>query len=331
MMTSQSSAIDVNSTNSEPSAPLWEILEKSALRWGETTALISCHQPAKQLDWILGPGHRGRTDSTHLELTYSKLLLAAKRLGADLSQAGLKRGDVVMVLLPNCAEQIILFWACAWLGVITALVNPQLMDRPESGELGHLFAQLKPACIATRDENWARKLEKGLPELVNSVNLKFRCLISQFERGSPGSQWITAQDLSQMVPSDGCRQLEPFDYNLSRTESIAVLLSTSGTTSLPKTCAHTEGNLDFESRQYYANNGLGPESKELGHGPNFHIAAVVRNLMIWRAGAALVLPSSVFDAEAIFDALKNLRCTHMSGVPSLLIGLFSRSDFMANQ
>lgn len=310
----------------ESSFAPWTTLEETTRRQGEGTALISCHQPATHLEWLFKKEDGARSSTDHLEWTYSQLMHAAAQFASRLSHAGLSRGNILMAMLPNCAEQVLLLWACMRLGVAFAPINPGFLDRPETGELQHIFTLLQPACVVTSGRECTRQFDEGLSDLDESGRLKLKLMLHA-ESESTQSSWMTAEDMRQTRFDPENHSLQHGDHGFQDRSSIAVLLSTSGTTDLPKMCPHTVTNLDFESRYYYKSTGLHPGSKELGHGPNFHIAAIVRDLMVVRAGATLVLPSPKFDAGAIFRALTTLRCTHMGGVPSVLTALVSRSDY----
>lgn len=321
-----SAVAEPNDVSAPRSLVPWEMLEETTQQCSQSTALVSCHQPPTHLEWLLEPAERTHSSTSHLEWTYSQLHHAAVQFASRLSCEGLSQGDVLMVMLPNCAEQVLLLWACMRLGVAFAPINPGLLNRPETGEMQHIFELLQPACVITSDQECTRKLDQDFPKLSNSSRLKFKLALHTGQELARGT-WKTADDIRQIKSNVEGFLLEHGHHGFEDPSSIAVLLSTSGTTSLPKICPHTITNLSFESRHYYSSTGLQPGSKELGYAANFHIAAIVRDLMIARAGATLVIPSWNFDADAIFHALTTLRCTHLGGVPSVLSALTSRLDY----
>lgn len=46
-------------------------------------------------------------------------------MGVGLAKLGVGRGDVMMILLPNCPGFVFSFLGGCWIGVITTLANPQ--------------------------------------------------------------------------------------------------------------------------------------------------------------------------------------------------------------
>src|SRR5262245_25817122 len=56
-------------------------------------------------------------------LTYSEVLTRGLELAAALRAAGLRRGDHVGLLLPNCLEYLLLFYGCALSGVRPVHLN----------------------------------------------------------------------------------------------------------------------------------------------------------------------------------------------------------------
>ncbi|MCO5566636.1 hypothetical protein L7F22_020313 [Adiantum nelumboides] len=62
--------------------------------------------------------------STGKSFTFAEVELYSRRISAGLCQLGIERGDVVMLLLPNCVEFVFLFLGLAMRGAATTTCNP---------------------------------------------------------------------------------------------------------------------------------------------------------------------------------------------------------------
>src|SRR5689334_7038615 len=92
-----------------PDGPLWEMpigeaLEQTATRYGESPAVISCHQKRR--------------------MTWAELNEAARELARGLYALGIRRGDRVGIWSTNCVEWVLVHMGCACAGAVLVNVNP---------------------------------------------------------------------------------------------------------------------------------------------------------------------------------------------------------------
>ncbi len=98
-------------------------------------------------------------------LTYRRLMGEAERLSAALAELGVVRGDRVALVLPNCPQYVIAFYAIARLGAVVVGNNPlytpaelahQLKDC--GAEVAVVLDQLYPTLAEVREEAGIRKV-----------------------------------------------------------------------------------------------------------------------------------------------------------------------------
>ncbi|MCG6981073.1 MAG: long-chain fatty acid--CoA ligase [Deltaproteobacteria bacterium] len=94
-----------------PQDPLFVCLERSAQAFPQMTA----------------------TEFIGARLTYQQLADQVKRFAASLSQLGVEPGDRVAIMLPNCPQTIITYYATLRIGGVVVMTNPMYVER----ELGH--------------------------------------------------------------------------------------------------------------------------------------------------------------------------------------------------
>ena len=96
-----------------PEDPLHRQLEKIARDFPEVTA----------------------TEFVGARLTYQQLVDHVSRFAASLSQLGVKPGDRVAIMLPNCPQTIISYYAVLSIGGVAVMTNPMYVER----EMIHQF------------------------------------------------------------------------------------------------------------------------------------------------------------------------------------------------
>ena len=96
-----------------PHKPLHVILEKAALEFPQVIA----------------------TEFVGARLTYQQLRDHVSRFGASLSQLDVMPGDRVAIMLPNCPQTVIAYYAALSIGAVVVLTNPMYVER----EISHQF------------------------------------------------------------------------------------------------------------------------------------------------------------------------------------------------
>jgi long-chain acyl-CoA synthetase len=97
----------------QPKDPLPLQLERTAREFPQTTA----------------------TEFVGARLTYLQLADQVSRFAASLSQLGVKPGDRVAIMLPNCPQTIITYYAVLSVGGVAVMTNPMYVER----EMIHQF------------------------------------------------------------------------------------------------------------------------------------------------------------------------------------------------
>jgi len=106
-----------------PPALIHELLDRAAARHPARTALVT----------------------PDVACTYRELDGATRRAAAWLASRGVRRGDRVVVLLPNCAHTLVLVMAASRLGALFCVLNRAM--RPY--HLQHVIAEVEPALVVT--------------------------------------------------------------------------------------------------------------------------------------------------------------------------------------
>ena len=107
-----------------PETTLHRLLEDTARRFPERPAII--------FPGVLGDASR---------LTYRQLNQQSDRLANALAQLGVKKGDRVALLMPNCPQFVISYYAALKLGAIVVATSPLYSPREMESQLNDCGAE----------------------------------------------------------------------------------------------------------------------------------------------------------------------------------------------
>ncbi len=227
--------------------------------------------------------------------TFAELNQQVNRLAHFLCDLGVKQGDGVGLLLNNCVEFAVGFFACQKLGAISSCLNYRLSGEPLAYAVQQekLKAMLFNAAFAdkiadiARDANFCRLICVGAP--VPSGALSYdEC--ARFSAAEPPATDVKCDDLCNVI-------------------------HTSGTTGRPKGAAFTNGTQIVSAIQYCLEMGL-----DRGH-VGMSLAPVVigaaTNFFVAYAfvGAAQVMIGD-YEAEKALKLIARHKVTEAFAVPT---------------
>jgi acyl-CoA synthetase (AMP-forming)/AMP-acid ligase II len=216
---------------------------------------------------------------------------ASARLAGWLLDAGVKRGDRVVVDLKNGLEAIVSLFAVARIGGVTVCATPQW----SSGQLSHLIADAGAEVLVTSDVR-ARQLRAERPRHVLTVG-------GECEGATP---WAA---LDGPWAPNGLQALPP-----PAPDEPAVLIYTSGTTGLPKGVVHPHKNLVDFARivSGYLGNTIDDRLLwVLGWSFGYGMSQL---LTMCQVGGRLILPESMLAAD-VLKAHEQHHATGLAQVP----------------
>jgi acyl-CoA synthetase (AMP-forming)/AMP-acid ligase II len=216
---------------------------------------------------------------------------ASGRLAGWLLDAGVKRGDRVVVDLKNGLETVVSLFAVARVGGVTVCATPQW----SLGQLSHLIDDAGAEVLVTSDVR-AKQLRAERPRHVLTVG-------GTCEGATPWSALDEAPSPSVLAEVARPSPDDP-----------AVLIYTSGTTGLPKGVVHTHENLvDFARivAGYLGNTADDRLLWVLGWSFGYGMSQL---LTMCHVGGRLILPESMLPAD-VLKAHEQHRATGLAQVP----------------
>ena len=237
-------------------------------------------------------------------LTYRQIDQQSDALAAALVARGFKAGDRAALYLQNTPYFLISMLAAWKAGGIAAPVNPMNRQR----ELGLLLADAKPAALICHDTLYRdviAHLEADAAKNVPTIRLTTSPLDQQTRNdprlfaGIEPVACVGTEDLGQVIAAH-CGQTPPAATR--RSEDVAFLVYTSGTTGLPKGAMNTHGNVAYNSQVLREWVSLPDGVGILAIAPLFHITGLIAHLTVAMITAGAVTLSYRFDAKVMLEA-----------------------------
>ncbi|GAB7365068.1 hypothetical protein MBLNU230_g5849t1 [Neophaeotheca triangularis] len=265
------------------------------------TALISPNQDSTAFRWV-----GSDSNTTHLEWTFTELDRAARRLATKLNSLAPINRRPIATLIRNQAEWALFFWAAAYLHAPLMPINPANAIR--SDELTHMVKLMRPVVFVSADTELASQMETSLDDAF-LADIPTKILLTKGDKDLK-SEWSLLTEIMSGDPTPPHSPLPPDhrDYGL--------ILFTSGTTSLPKPCAHTSAQVVNAAIAYMEARDITKDHRIVHHLPGFHAYGITWGLVFWLAGGSVVYPSAAFEAQASLQAIDRYKCTHTSLVPT---------------
>ena len=291
-----------------PDVPLTKLLDASAERFPHRKALMFF----------------GRS------MTYAKLLSAVDRFAGALEQLGLRKGDRIAVILPNCPQEVIAFYAILRIGAVVVPTNPLYTAAELRHQLGDSGARavivfdkayetVAEAMLGTAIEHViVTSLTEYLPfvkrELLKLPLAKARNLLAELSTEVPQDAHILWFD---ELLKDG--RDNPEHTPIDPVRDLAVLQYTGGTTGRPKGAMLTHRNLVANAHQTASwDPAIRPgHDVTLAVVPLFHVFGLTFCLTstILIGGMVVLIPK--FDLDLLLDAVRKYKPTLFPGVPPI--------------
>lgn len=246
-------------------------------------------------------------------LTYSELKNASDLLASSLYRQGFRKGDRIALMLPNCIEYIISFYAIHRLGGIVVQINPMY----ESSELDYILSDSEAVWFIGH-----AKQKKKLENIGMSHQLTIILADRNREEEDSLYDWI----------EKGTHELP--EVHIQPEKDLALLQYTGGTTGRSKGVMLTHFNITsnvYQDRLYTAEALQLRDSGEglLGLSPLFHVFGMARlNSAIFSAATYITIEK--FEINKVVDLIRKYRPTIFPGVPTMYISLLNQPDLTAD-
>ncbi|MDA1256852.1 MAG: AMP-binding protein [Chloroflexi bacterium] len=238
--------------------------------------------------------------------TFGEMNAHSDRLAAALEGMGIRKGDRVGVLAPNCAEFEIAFFGVMKAGAIVTTINSGYRER----EIAHQLNNSRASVLIVHD-SLLEMAEAARPLLTSPP----RVVVIRSDGVDPDSFW----GLIAASPAEA-----PY-VEIDPMNDLAALPYSSGTTGLSKGVMLTHHNLTSNVDQFRNRPGEfaepRPDDVVMVHLPLFHIYGmnVLMNPCIAIGNVQVMMGR--FDMDEFLGLLEQHSVTALYTVPPVLVGL----------
>ncbi|WP_129657199.1 long-chain-fatty-acid--CoA ligase [Rothia uropygialis] len=295
--------------------------------------------PETSLVHVMERSVRAAGSKTALEFfgaatSYATLGDQVNRVAEGLRLLGVQPGDRVAVILPNCPQHVVAFYAILRVGGVVVEHNPLYTE----GELRHQFedhgAKIafvwdKIADKVTHQPADVRPREIVSVNMVEAMPTHMRLALKLPFKKAKDSREKLEGPAPDTTPWRKMIKNEPIaeDHHRPTAHDTALLLYTSGTSGDPKGVMLTHRNLESNAQMGQEWIGLDDEEVIYGLLPLFHAYGMTLGLGIAVAVQAKLVLFPTVDLDLVFGAMKKSKPTILPAVPPV----YQRMLDMANE
>lgn len=262
--------------------------------------------------------------------TYGGLRDEATQAARSLAALGVRAGDHVGILMPNCPDFVVTFFGAQLLGAVVVPINTRFRAR----ELGFVVADADLDVLVTTDlvdehvDHGARVAESlpGLAGAGDPADLRLEGFprlrsVVLLGRGTRPGMVTHDEFRAQAGAAEGPARPDP------NPDDPALILYTSGTTANPKGCIITHDSVIGPWRAAARRLGIGGDDRMWDPLPLFHLSCLGPLLFMADAGGTLVT-STHFDPPAALADIAAERITWLYSIfPTITMALVTHPSF----
>ncbi len=268
------------------------------------------------------------------KISYAQLLNHVNRLAAGLQAIGVKKGDRVALMMPNCPQFVISYFGALRAGAIVTATSSMYTSR----EIAHQWNDAG-ATVVIADRRLYPTIKAALPQLKSVRHIVLTGLRQYYPHHLEELyQTLDAGSIQTKEPiraSHGVPIIHEFEdlLRISHTpepsglvqSDIACLQYTGGTTGTSKGAMLTHANLVINSWQANSWMTLSEDRPEVlvAALPLFHIFAMTCVMISAVSISATVIILPRFELHAALNIIRKYRPTFFHGVPTMYVGFNS--------
>lgn len=260
-------------------------------------------------------------------LSYARLNELVDRCATGLRSLGVQQGDRVALVLPNCPQFVITFYAVLRLGAIVVPTNPLYKEH----ELAHQLSDAGAETLIVLDRLYATS-RRALPKTpvrrvittgVQDFLPRHLAVLYPLKSRHDGTPLPRLKGARVLPLTTLLREPALTEPTPGSVDDVAILQYTGGTTGIAKGAMLTHRNLVANAMQSAAWYGRASDDEDsaLCVTPFFHVygLSVGMNASIYKGMTLLLLPR--FVVADVVKAIRRYQPTAFPGVPTMYLAL----------
>ncbi|MDO8772331.1 MAG: class I adenylate-forming enzyme family protein [Burkholderiaceae bacterium] len=265
---------------------------------------------------------------TPKRLTWAQLADDVDRFCRVLLQNGIRRDDVLLMQLPNCVEQFVVYLSCARLGIIITPVPVQYRDH----ELAHILSMTKAVAAVT----FARIGKHGgghhAVDMFAGLQQSHPCLkniLAWGEQVPSMASDLTALMAAAVTDADRQRLMQAECAAEVTANDVFTICWTSGTEAQPKGVPRSHNEWLVVAPSVIEAGELKPHARILNPFPLVNMAGVSSAFAAWLSLGATVVQHHPFSLSVFLQQLKDERINYTIAPPAILNTLLQNEALLA--
>ena len=262
------------------------------------------------------------------KISYEQLFDHIDRFANGLKKLGVKQGDSITLLMPNCPQMVISYYALMRLGAVAVLANPLNVERElvfkikDSSSKGMIVLDL----LSNKVNNVAKEVDPGFiiytsmkEYLPFPLNYLYPVKV-KLDKRMPEVNII--KSLKTFNFSKIVEENQPIKEKIAiNPDSLAVLIYSGGTTGISKGIMLSHFALVANILQARSWVEVSKEDSFLAVVPIFHGfgMSICMNVPLSMGGTVILLPK--FDAREVVSSIVKYKPTLFAGVPTMFIAI----------
>ncbi len=222
-------------------------------------------------------------------ITYEQLERAAVALSSRLTAASVGPGDVVLLLGRNSIEAAVSLLACFHRGAVAAPLPPMF----GAAQLSALAKQAHAKAMISFGDDAVIEKANGLREEIDLLTS------------------LRPEDVAALIPQHAPSEREPVDA-----DDLALLLHSSGTTSVPKGIMHSSNTLRYAAEQVVERWQLTADDTNLVVCEFGFVGSLLFGYLVTLLSGATGVLLPRWNAEAALSLIERHRCTYVLYMPT---------------
>ncbi|RYX96446.1 MAG: short-chain-fatty-acid--CoA ligase [Comamonadaceae bacterium] len=260
--------------------------------------------------------------------TWSQLGEEVDRFCLMLMANGVVRDDIVIVMLPNCVEQFVVYLACARLGIVVTPVPIQYREH----ELGHILDTAKATAAITFTRIGKADGGHAAAQMFEGLKATHPSLKSVFAWGegvTAPSVDIAAQTRSGVTDA-GRETLRGAEAAAHATANdVFSICWTSGTEATPKGVPRSHNEWLIVAPSIIESAGIEPGARLLNPFPLINMAGISTAFASWLVLGGTVIQHQPFSLPVFLQQLREEKIDYTVAPPAILNMLLQNEQYLA--